>query len=144
MTINYVEKEEFLKELRLLKKTDEISERLHLIFYNIAKNYSTINSFRNYTYIEDMVSEAYLNCVVMARKFDIENRDNPFAYFTTVIHRNFLNYISKEKKFQSKKWKELRSLLSKYKIEFGIEMPLPKDILDKVHGYITPKVKDNS
>jgi len=119
---NYVEKEEFLEELIKLKESDEISEKLHLIFYNIAKNYSTIGSFRNYSYIEDMVSSAYLNCVLVARKFDIENRTNPFAYFTTIIYHNFLNFIAKEKKEQSKKWIELRNTLNNYKIKNGIEM----------------------
>jgi len=133
--MNYIDKEEFLEELRLLDKSEDLSKRLHLIFYEIAKKYATINSFRNYTYIEDMVSSAYENCVIMARKFDIKNRDNPFAYFTTVIHRNFLNYIAKEKKQQQKKWIELRLTLEKYKQENGINMPLPKDILDKVNQY---------
>ena len=132
MSNNYVDKVEFLEELKLLNKTDELSERLHLIFYEMATKYSTINSFRNYTYIEDMVVEAYINCVIMAKKFDIVNRDNPFAYFTTVIHRNFLNYIAKEKKQQSKKWIELKKLVELYKIENKIDIPLPKNIMDKI------------
>ena len=133
---NYVDKEEFLEQLWILDETDELPERLHLIFYEMAQRYSTINSFRNYSYIEDMVSSAYENCIMVAHKFDIQTRDNPFAYFTTVIHRNFLNYIAREKKQQEKKWIELRLLLSKYKRENEIDLPLPQDIMNKVNQYI--------
>lgn len=133
--INYVEKEYFLKQLKILKKTKILTEELHLIFYNIAKRYSSINSFRNYSFREDMIQEAYINCVKVAHKFDIENRDNPFAYFTTVIHRNFLNYLNKEKIQQEKKWIALRDTLAKYKIENQIDLPLPKEIMEKVNQY---------
>lgn len=133
---NYVEKEEFLHQLGELKRLDEVPEKLHLIFYKMAQQYATINSFRNYTYIEDMIVDAYINCVVMAKKFDIEKGSNPFAYFTTVIHRNFLNYIAKEKKQQSKKWIELRALIAKYKMENNVTLPLPKNIMDKVDQYL--------
>jgi len=132
MTINYIEKEDFLKELRILKRTNTITEKLHLIFFEISTKYATINSFRNYTYIEDMVSEAYLKCAKVADKFDIENRSNPFAYFTTVIHRTFLNYIAKEKNQQKKKWIELKKTLEIYKIENGIDMPMPKGIMERI------------
>jgi len=147
MAVNYVERQELLDELILLKETDIVSENLHLLFFKIAKNYSTINSFRNYTYIEDMISDAYINCVVMARKFDIsfdklEGSDkpkalpNPFAYFTTVIHRNFLNHIAKEKKQMEKKFIELKKTVELYKIENDIDMPLPKGLSDKINGYV--------
>jgi len=133
MAVDYVLKEELMTELIKLNETDELSEKLHLIFYKIAKNYATINSFRNYTYIEDMVSEAYMNCVVVSRKFDIHiEKANPFAYFTTTIHRNFLNYIAKEKKQQAKKWIELKKLVELYKIENNVIIPLPKDIMNKI------------
>ena len=137
MANNYVDKAELMKELILLKETDELSEKLHLIFYKIAKNYATINSFRNYTYIEDMISEAYVRCVVMARKFDVNiEKANPFAYFTTIIHRDFLNFIAKEKKQQEKKWIELKALVETYKMENKLIIPLPKDIMNKINGYV--------
>ncbi len=131
---NYVDKKEFLEQLKILNnnETDEVPEKLHLIFHKMATNYATIASFRNYSYIEDMITEAYINCVLVARKFDIE-RFNPFAYFTTVIHRNFLNFIAKEKKQQSKKWIELKKVMELYKIENNIDLPLPDGIIKKMH-----------
>ncbi len=131
---NYVNNEEFLKELKSLQKTNNISEKLHLIFFQIAKNYSRIKAFRNYSYIDDMVIEAYINCVIMAKKFDVEKGKNPFAYFTTVIHRNFLNFIAKEKKQELRKWKGMKQIYEKYQIENGIFLTLPDNIIDKMYG----------
>lgn len=129
---NYVDNELFLQELIDLKRTGIKTEELHLIFYRMATNYGTINSFRNYTFIEDMITEAYINCITRAEKFDTEKFKNPFAYFTTVIHRNFLTFIAKEKKQQSKKWIELKKLVEMYRIENKLVLPLPQDILNKI------------
>lgn len=129
----YIDNEEFMTELRKLKETNELSDRLHIIFFELASNYSNIKSFRNYSYIQDMVVEAYINCVIIARKFDIEKYKNPFAYFTTSIHRNFLNFIAKEKKQQKRKWRELKTLYETYKFNEGVELNLPDDIMKKIY-----------
>lgn len=130
---HYIDNEEFLAELIKLKETDEISERLHVIFFELASNYANIKSFRNYSYIQDMIVEGYINCVLMARKFDTEKYNNPFAYFTTTVHRNFVNFIAKEKKQQRRKWRELKVLYEKYMIEDGIKLNLPDDIMRKMY-----------
>lgn len=132
-TINYIDNEEFLAELIKLKSADELSEELHIMFFDLATNYAHIKSFRNYSYIQDMIVEGYINCVIMARKFDTDKYKNPFAYFTTVVHRNFLNFIAKEKKQQKRKWRELKVLYEKYIIEDGIELNLPDNIKAKIY-----------
>jgi DNA-directed RNA polymerase specialized sigma24 family protein len=131
---NYIDKEEFLNELKDLKKTGELSEKLHVMFFNIASNYAQIKSFRNYTYIEDMVMEAYINCVVMAHKYDTTAGTSAFSYFTTVIHRNFLNFIMKEKRQQDRKWKTMRIVYETYKLENDIELNLTEDMLEKMYA----------
>ena len=130
---NYIDNEEFLEELKELEKTGELSEKLHIMFFDLATNYAHIKSFRNYSYIQDMIVEAYMNCVHVSRKFDTEKYKNPFAYFTVTVHRNFLNFIAKEKKQQKRKWRELKVLYEKYMFEDGIKLNLPDNIIDKMY-----------
>ena len=138
---HFIDNEEFLAELVKLKETDVISERLHIIFFKLASNYANVKSFRNYSYIQDMIVEGYINCVVMAKKFDTEKYKNPFAYFTTTVHRNFVNFIAKEKKQQRRKWRELKVIYEKYMIEDGVELNLPDDIMKKMYEDDPPKKK---
>jgi hypothetical protein len=94
---HYVTNKEMLVELKELQKTGIISERLHLIFYKMAEQIGTKGRFSGYTWIEDMVSDAYLKCCIVAQKFDTR-RTNPFGYFTTVIIHYFWDALAGEKK----------------------------------------------
>jgi hypothetical protein len=131
---HYINNEEFLEELIKLKETDEISEKLHVMFFDLAKNYANIPRFRYYSYIDDMIVEAYMNCVHIARKFDTEKYKNPFAYFTVSIHRNFFGFINKEKKEQQRKWRSLRILYEKYQYEDGISLTLLEGIKERMYA----------
>lgn len=130
---NYVEKEDLLRELRLSNKNGEISEELHVMFFEIARNYAHIKSFRNYSFIDDMIVEGYINCILVAHKYDTEAGTSPFSYFTTTIHRNFLKFIARESKQQKRKWKELKVIYEKYMIENNIKLKLPDNILEKMY-----------
>tara|TARA_A100001515_G_C4462745_1_gene174199 strand:- start:281 stop:565 length:285 start_codon:yes stop_codon:yes gene_type:complete len=47
---------------------------------------------------EDMISDGIENCVQYIHNFNPEKSQNPFAYFTQIIHYAFLRRIQKEKK----------------------------------------------
>jgi DNA-directed RNA polymerase specialized sigma24 family protein len=47
---------------------------------------------------EDMISDGIENCVQYIHNFDPNKSNNPFAYFTQIIHYAFLRRIQKEKK----------------------------------------------
>jgi DNA-directed RNA polymerase specialized sigma24 family protein len=47
---------------------------------------------------EDMISDGIENCVQYIHNFDPERSQNPFAYFTQIIHYAFLRSIQKEKR----------------------------------------------
>ena len=47
---------------------------------------------------EDMISDGIENCVQYIHNFNPEKSQNPFAYFTQIIHYAFLRSIQKEKK----------------------------------------------
>lgn len=93
----YVNNKKLLEQIIEYGETGEISEDLHLSFYKMCKRNCTVSRFNNYTleWKEDMVHESYLKCIKVIKKFD-KSRTNPFAYFTTVIRRSYLDSIHKE------------------------------------------------
>lgn len=99
-TNTYVNQAEFLEELRTYYKTDVISKDLATYVKKIAEGLSYAPNFINYTYKDEMVGDAILKMIqaLEYKKFDIENRDNPFSYFTTIAFHAFINRIKKEKR----------------------------------------------
>ena len=68
----YISKEK-LKELLIDAYENGISDELHIEFYNFAKQIASKSNFHNYTWVEDMASDAYIKCidVVKRKKFVI-------------------------------------------------------------------------
>ena len=75
-----------------------ISNYLGGCFLKIATHLSFKPNFVNYMFKEDMISDGIENCVQYIHNFDPEKSQNPFAYFTQIIHYAFLRRIQKEKK----------------------------------------------
>ena len=67
-------------------------------FLKIATHLSYKPNFVNYMFREDMISDGIENCVQYIHNFNPERSQNPFAYFTQIIHYAFLSRIQKEKK----------------------------------------------
>ncbi len=55
-------------------------------------------NFVNYIFKDDMISDGIENCVQYIHNFDPEKSQNPFAYFTQIIHYAFLRRIQREKR----------------------------------------------
>lgn len=71
--------------------------------YKIASGLAQKHNFRNYSYIDDMVSSAVESCIMNLHMFNPEKSENPFAYFTQSCYYAFLHIIKKEKKESMKK-----------------------------------------
>jgi len=99
-TNTYVNQAEFMDELKKYYANDVISEQLATFVKKIAEGLSYAPNFINYTYKDEMVGDAILKMVqaLEHKKFDLENRDNPFGYFTTIAFHAFINRIKKEKR----------------------------------------------
>ena len=67
-------------------------------FLKIATHLSYKPNFVNYMFRDDMISDGIENCVQYIHNFNPERSQNPFAYFTQIIHFAFLRRIQKEKK----------------------------------------------
>ena len=106
---HYVNNKEFLaalikyredKEIALLqdKPKPVIPRYIGECFLKIANHLSFKPNFVNYMFKEDMISDGIENCVQYIHNFNPEKSQNPFAYFTQIIHYAFLRRIQREKR----------------------------------------------
>ena len=106
---HYVNNKEFLAALiryqedieiaRLQDKPKPVIPRyIGDCFLKIANHLSFKPNFVNYMFKEDMISEGIENCVQYIHNFNPQKSQNPFAYFTQIIHYAFLRRIQREKR----------------------------------------------
>jgi hypothetical protein len=108
-SVHYVNNKDFLAALIEYKKEiaaaqdrgdpkPQITNYLGECFLKIATHLSFKPNFVNYIFKDDMISDGIENCVQYIHNFNPEKSQNPFAYFTQIIHYAFLRRIQKEKK----------------------------------------------
>ena len=106
---HYVNNKEFLVAIVAYKKEIVDAQELGLpkpripnyigeCFLKIANHLSYKPNFVNYMFKDDMVCDGIENCVQYINNFNPEKSQNPFAYFTQIIHYAFLRRIQREKK----------------------------------------------
>lgn len=96
--------------------------------YRIAKKLGNNYNFRNYSFIQDMVSEATVHCLNKIRKFNPNLGTSAFSYFTSVVWFSFLGTIAEEKKInQAKNRAFISGDLESYALEFGDEKSIVFD-----------------
>ena len=116
---HYVNNKEFLAALIKYREDIEIAEiqgkpkpritnYLGECFLKIATHLSFKPNFVNYMFKDDMICDGIENCVQYINNFNPEKSQNPFAYFTQIIHYAFLRRIQKERSNWKLKIKFLR------------------------------------
>lgn len=120
---NYVDNKKFYDELvkfRALCKEAEANDKPHprpsdyigQCLISIATKFSFTNnnkmSFINYSFKDEMISDAIENCVKALHSFNPDISKNPFSYFTQVCFFAFIRRIQSEKRQGYIKWKMLR------------------------------------
>jgi len=106
---HYVNNKDFLAALIKYREDKEIAELqgkpkppipryIGECFLKIANHLSFKPNFVNYMFKEDMISDGIENCVQYIHNFNPEKSQNPFAYFTQIIHYAFLRRIQREKR----------------------------------------------
>lgn len=98
---HYVRNAELLPAVIAAKEKGVVTTELIKMIWMIADRYSRKSNFIRYSYRDDMVSAAVENLCKNALKFDHEKYDNPFAFYTTAIHRSFLQFMADEKKHRN-------------------------------------------
>ena len=142
---HYVNNKEFLAALIKLREDREIAEirgrekpriprYIGECFLKIATHLSFKPNFVNYMFKEDMISDGIENCVQYIHNFNPEESQNPFAYFTQIIHYAFLRRIQKEKKQLEIKNKILEKT--------GYEQVFERDTLDDGNYSEYNQIKD--
>lgn len=107
--VHYVDNQKFLEEIvkykASIKEAQEqgkdkprVSEYLGKCIWLITENLARKPRFMNYSFIEEMKSDAIENCFLYFDNFDPDKSSNPFAYFTQITNYAFLRRISKEEK----------------------------------------------
>ena len=122
-SVHYVNNKEFLEALvQYRKKVREIAEKeipgiteeqlkkwtspnkppipnyIGECILKIATHLSFKPNFVNYMFKDDMISDGIENCIQYLHNFNPERSQNPFAYFTQIIHYAFIRRIGKEKR----------------------------------------------
>lgn len=106
---HYVDNQKFLEEIIKYKKQcreakekglekPRISEYIGKCIYLIAENLSHKPRFMNYSFRDELISDAIENCFLYFDNFDSDKYSNPFAYFTQIIYYAFHRRINKEEK----------------------------------------------
>jgi DNA-directed RNA polymerase specialized sigma subunit len=108
-SVHYVNNKEFLaalieyrKEVENAKSNDlpkpPIPNYIGECILKIATHLSFKPNFVNYMFKDDMISDGIENCIQYLHNFNPEKSQNPFAYFTQIIHYAFLRRIQREKR----------------------------------------------
>jgi DNA-directed RNA polymerase specialized sigma subunit len=94
--VNYREKVKIALEND--KEKPPIPRYIGECILKIATHLSFKPNFVNYMFKEDMISDGIENCINYLHNFDPEKSQNPFAYFTQIIHYAFIRRINREKR----------------------------------------------
>jgi hypothetical protein len=78
----------------------QITRRLADMFNELVKRISLKGKFRQYSYLDEMKSQALLQLIEMGLKFNEAKSDNPFSYYTATVINSFRRVLNQEKKQQ--------------------------------------------
>lgn len=92
------------------KELPPISNYIGECFLKIAQHLSYKSNFINYSYKDEMISDAIENCLTCVSNFDPKKSENPFAYFTQVSYFAFIRRIQKEQKQTKTKFKLMENI----------------------------------
>lgn len=96
--VNYLSNKELMHEFLLSKEQDQPTDNLARAFLLLVDRYARRPNFISYSWLDEMKGEALVTLCRGWGSFNPEKSNNPFAYFTQIVHNAFLQYIGKEKK----------------------------------------------
>lgn len=94
----YLTNKDLLPAVIEAKEKGYLTDKLARMLMLLADRYSKKSNFVGYTFREDMVASSLVNLAHKALQFDPQKSSNPFSFYTTSIHRSFLQFMAEEKK----------------------------------------------
>lgn len=118
---HYINNQEFLAALIAYRSAVEsaaaqgderprVPEYIGECFLKIARHLSYKSNFINYSFKDEMISDAIENCLSVVSNFDPAKSKNPFAYFTQITFYAFVRRIQREKKQLQTKYRYIDQL----------------------------------
>jgi hypothetical protein len=153
---HYVDNEKFYNEIVEYKNkckiaADEgkekplLSNYIGKCIYLIAENLSHKPRFMNYSFVDEMKSDAIENCFMYFDNFDSDKYNNPFAYFTQIIYYAFHRRINKEERNRYIMYKKFQEgVLYNYSGDDGFGMDNHTLLVDRADNHVmTTQMYDN-
>ena len=116
---NYIDKAQMLLEVKKSKKrliekpelgASALTRELSDMFMLLVERYFMKPNWANYTWVEEYKGDALYCLCNKWHKFDADKYNDPFAYYTKIIHRSALGTLDKEKKVQKIKDNVIESM----------------------------------
>lgn len=137
----------------------KITDKLGMMYMELANRFARKGNYRSYSYKEDMVDRAIEQLVFAGLSFDESKTDNPFAYFTVCCTTSFTSILNIEKKNQNLRdnlieayggspsftrqvENEFNQQMESYYEDRGLEQPKPLNV-PKVGFKKKPAVKND-
>ena len=98
----YIAPQDFKEAIIKYYSDGKFTSTLGEMIKKIAYNMSFSPNFINYTYKDEMISDAIekMSRAVIRKNFNVASDSSPFSYFSTICWNSFLNRISKEKQYK--------------------------------------------
>jgi len=116
----YIDKKEFYDAIVAYKKQcaeaedsgsplPKMNDYLGKCLIDLATRISYKPNFRSYPYREEMIGDGIENGIMAMKSFDPQKSQNPYGYFTTIIHYAYLRRIKKERMQLYRKYKAMHN-----------------------------------
>ena len=110
---HYVNNKDFYEAIIIYKQklsensNTKVSDYIGQCILAICNKLSTKPNFIGYSFRDEMIADGIENCIASVNGFDPAKSSNPFAYFTQIAWNAFIRRITKEKKQQYIKHKNM-------------------------------------
>jgi len=100
---HYIDNEKFAEEIKRAQQLGEVTDELADMFVKLVDNVSLMfNNLRYYGILEDVKQDCLLLLLQKYTKFDCDIKSSCFAYFTTVVSRQMMYQLGKNKKYRER------------------------------------------
>jgi len=96
----YLSNKQMFEEVLICQKLNKVSDKLGGMFMILSRKYSSKPNFSGYSYRDELINFGIIACVGALHKFKATTSENPFSYYTSIIHNAFVQVLNKEKRQQ--------------------------------------------